>query len=75
MNKVEDKFKLKMKRASAYASLQNPNYEDYSLLDKDADDWLTRFNIPAKYKRQDIKTRRYEKPEGVYANNGRKNGH
>ena len=72
MNKVEDKFKLKMKRASAYASLQNPNYEDYSLLDKDADDWLTRLNVPAKYERQDIKTRRSEKPEGVYANNCRK---
>ena len=45
MNNVEDKFKLKMKRASAYAALQNPNYEDYSLLDKDADDWLTRWNF------------------------------
>tara|TARA_R110000851_G_scaffold127275_1_gene259234 strand:+ start:449 stop:670 length:222 start_codon:yes stop_codon:yes gene_type:complete len=72
MNKVEDKFKLKMKRASAYAALQNPNYEDYSLLDKDADDWLTRLNVPAKYERQDIKTRKNEKPEGVYINNGRK---
>jgi hypothetical protein len=72
MNKVEEKFKLKMKRASAYAALQNPNYEDYSLLDKDADDWLTRLNVPAKYERQDIKTRKYEKPEGVYINNGRK---
>ncbi len=72
MNKVEEKFKLKMKRASAYAALQNPNYEDYSLLDKDADDWLTRLNVPAKYKRQDIKTRKNEKPEGVYINNGRK---
>lgn len=72
MNKVEEKFKLKMKRASAYAALQNPNYEDYSLLDKDADDWLTRLNVPAKYERQDIKTRKNEKPEGVYINNGRK---
>ena len=72
MNKVEDKFKLKMKRASAYAALQNPNYEDYSLLDKDADVWLTRLNVPAKYERQDIKTRKNEKPEGVYINNGRK---
>lgn len=72
MNKVEEKFKLKMKRASAYAALQNPNYEDYSLLDKDADVWLTRLNVPAKYERQDIKTRKNEKPEGVYINNGRK---
>ena len=72
MNNVEDKFKLKMKRASAYAALQNPNYEDYSLLDKDADVWLTRLNVPAKYERQDIKTRKNEKPEGVYINNGRK---
>ena len=70
MNKVEEEFKLRMKRASA--SLQNPNYEDHSLLDKDADEWLTRLNVPEKYERGNIKIRRYEKPEGSYVNNGRK---
>jgi hypothetical protein len=41
-------------------------------MDKDADDWLTRLNVPEKYERGNIKIRRYEKPEGSYVNNGRK---
>jgi hypothetical protein len=48
-----------------------PFGEELFVLDKDADDWLTRLNIPVKYERQDIKTRRYEKPERRYVNNGR----
>jgi len=72
--KEEDrkKFKLIMKKASAYKALVDPDYEDYSILDKDADEWLNRLNIPSKYERQHIKTRRFEKPEGVYSKNGRK---
>ena len=49
-----------------------PFGDELFVLDKDADDWLTRLNIPAKYERQDIKTRRYEKPKRRYVNNGRK---
>tara|TARA_R100001443_G_scaffold117116_1_gene140011 strand:+ start:1653 stop:1871 length:219 start_codon:yes stop_codon:yes gene_type:complete len=49
-----------------------PFGDELFVLDKDADDWLTRLNIPAKYERQEIQTRKYEKPEGSYVNNGRK---
>jgi hypothetical protein len=49
-----------------------PFGDELFVLDKDVDDWLTRLNIPAKYERQDIKTRRYEKPKRRYVNNGRK---
>ena len=72
--KKEDrkKFKLIMKKASAYKALVDPDYEDYSILDKDADEWLNRLNDPAKYERQDIKTRDNEKPKGAFKNNGRK---
>ena len=77
--KKEDRKKFKlmrskyyMKKASAYKALVDPDYEDYSILDKDADEWLNRLNIPSKYERQHIKTRRFEKPEGSYSKNGRK---
>ena len=62
MNKIQKQFKLRMKKASAYASLRDPNYEDLSILDRDADVWLSRLNIPVKYERQDIQTRKNEKP-------------
>ena len=72
MNKIQKQFKLRMQKASAYASLRDPNYEDLSILDRDADVWLSRLNIPVKYERQDIQTRKNEKPKGLYVNNGRK---
>ena len=71
MNKAR-KLSKRKRWVDLQHAIHDPNYEDYSLLDKDADVWLTRLNVPAKYERQDIKTRRNEKPEGIYANNGRK---
>jgi hypothetical protein len=45
---------------------------DFTLLDEEADEWLTRLNRPVKYERQNIKIRDGEKPKGAFKNNGRK---
>lgn len=53
-------------------AIHNPFYKDQAILDEDADEWLTRLNvpIPMKYERQNIKIRKGEKPKGAFKNNG-----
>ena len=69
MNKDNKRSRI---RFDYLRSLIEPWQNDYTLLDEEADEWLSRLNVPNKYKRQNIKTRENEKPEGAFKNNGRK---
>tara|TARA_R100001163_G_scaffold58350_1_gene46629 strand:+ start:395 stop:610 length:216 start_codon:yes stop_codon:yes gene_type:complete len=69
MNKDNKRSRI---RFDYLRSLIEPWQNDYTLLDEEADEWLGRLNVPTKYKRQNIKTRDNEKPEGAFKNNGRK---
>jgi|TARA_A100000172_G_scaffold79096_1_gene65500 hypothetical protein len=68
----EQQYKRSRMRFDALRSLLDPYYNDYTLLDEEADEWLTRLNRPIKYERQNIKIRDGEKPKGAFKNNGRK---
>ena len=68
----EQQYKRSRMRFDALRFLFVPWQNDYTLLDEEADEWLTRLNRPIKYERQNIKTRDNEKPEGAFKNNGRK---
>ena len=68
----EQQYKRGKARFDALRSLYDPCYKDYTLLDEEADEWLSRLNRPVKYERQNIKTRDNEKPKGAFKNNGRK---
>jgi len=68
----EEECKRSKIRLSVYRSFADPFYKDYTLLDEDADEWLTRLNRPVKYERQKIKIRDREMPEGAFKNNGRR---
>ena len=53
----EQQYKRSRMRFDALRSLLDPYYNDYTLLDEEADEWLTRLNRPIKYERQNIKIR------------------
>ena len=68
----EQQYKRGRMRFDALRSLYDPCYKDYTLLDEEADEWLTRLIRPVKYERHNIKIRDCEKPKGAFKNNGRK---
>tara|TARA_R100001163_G_C4999580_1_gene149224 strand:- start:509 stop:778 length:270 start_codon:yes stop_codon:yes gene_type:complete len=68
----EQQYKRSRIRFDSLRYLIAPWQNDYTLLDEETDEWLARLNRPAKYERQNIKTRDNEKPKGAFKNNGRK---
>ena len=65
---------IKKRKTLIAKFVDNENFDDISILDKDADDWLYNTYKPAPYplERRSFRLRDREKPKDAYVNNGRK---